>query len=244
MIKANRLLTLLSPQRFELAWEHWIGRQFDFDFVRASSIEDVFEHIEINSQGKRGEAVSCGIWVSPLKRHRVHFIPSPDVDEFLVELCACMPERSYTLIENESDAKNWETQVADLAPTRVYDLAQKHGQIIADQTKAQRRAAKEYLQCIREITDEPVMEYLAYQLRSRATPNEQREADRMAQLACMPPLDDVNEAIACAALAIAMFGSTIDQEHHGFRGESPNGNRELRLRLDIIADRLRSGRPT
>jgi len=244
MIEANRLLEILAPQRFQLAWEHWVGRQFDFDFVRSSSADGVFEHIEINSQGKRGEAVSCRIWVSPLRGHRVHFKPSPDVDELLLEICDCMPDRAYTLIESASDAANWEVRVGNVAPARAKNLAQKHALDIADQTDCQRKAALKYVERIRQVSDEPVMEYLANQLRSRATPDEEREANRLGELARIPPLDDVNDAIECAAIAIALFGSAIDAEHGGFRGESPSRNRDLRLRLDITADRLRNGLPT
>ncbi len=244
MINASRLLEILAPQRFQLAWERWSGRQFNFDFVRSSLANGVFEHIEIDSQGKRGEAVFCRVWVSPLKGHRVHIKPSPDVDEPLLEICDCLPDRAYSLIECASAARSWELRVGSIAPPRVSNLAQKHAQEIADQTEAPRRAAVQYVDRIRQISDEPVMQYLANQLRSRATPDQEHEASRLGELARVPPLNDVNDAIECAAIAIALFGPVVDGEHGGFRGESPSRNQGLRLRLHITADRLRTGLPT
>jgi hypothetical protein len=244
MIKANRLLELLSPQEFQLAWEHWIGRQFHFDFVRETIVNGVFEHIEISSQGKRGEAVSCRIWISPLRGHRVRFKPSPDASELILELCDCMPDRAYTVIECVSDASSWEMRVADIAPQRARNLAKKNALDIADKTACQRNAAQQYVERIRQISDEPVMEYLAYQLRSRATPEQEHEINRLAGLARIPSSDDVNDAIECGAIAIVLFGSAIDADQNAFHAESPTWNRELRMRLDIIADELRRGLPT
>jgi hypothetical protein len=97
----------------------------------------------------------------------------------------------------------------------------------------------EYARRIREISDEPVMDYLAYQLRSRATPAQQQQADRFRPWGAS--WDDVQEASECAAVAIALFGAEIDREHGGFADESGRKSCELKLRLNIAADILRHG---
>ena len=168
MIDVLRLSEILAPDGFQLAWEHWLGRQFHYDFVRPSVVDGVFEHIAIDSQGKRAEAVTCSVWISPLWGHRIHFKPSPEVDEVLVELGDFAPDRAYAEIESQTDAIAWERHVAEVAPQRARALAQKHAQQVADQTAAARKAALEYARRIRELSDEPVMEYLSYQLSTRA----------------------------------------------------------------------------
>jgi hypothetical protein len=237
MIEVGRLLELLSPHSFQLAWERWLGRQFHFDFVRPSVVDGVFEHIAIDSMGKQGEAVWCSVWVSPLRGHRIHFKPSPEVDEVLVELGNFAGQAS-TLIESPSDAIAWELRVANIAPECVRNLAQKYAQQVALQTAPARKAAMEYTRRVREITDEPVMEYLEYQLRCRATPAQQQQADRFNPGGVW---GDVQDASKCAAIAIALFGTEIDPEYGGFADEPASKSTELKLRLNITADMLRLG---
>jgi hypothetical protein len=238
MIDVARLLALLAPHGFQLAWEHWLGRQFHFDFVRPSVVDGVFEHIAIDSMGKRGEAVYCSVWVSPLRGHRIHFKPSPEVDEVLVELGDSAGQAS-TSIESRSDAIAWELRVAEVAPERVRDLAQRHAQQVALQTASARQAALEYVRRVREMSDERVMEYLAYQLRSRATPAQQQLANRFRPWGA--PWDDVQEASEAAGVAIALFGADVDPEQGGFAEEPARKSPELKLRLNIVADLLRRG---
>lgn len=238
MIELRRLRELLSPHGFQLAWEHWLGRQFHFDFVRPSEVEGVFEHIAIDSMGSRGEAVYSSLWVSPLWGHRIHFKPSPEVDEVLVEL-GDVAGQAAALIKSPSDEIAWEMRVAEIAPQRLRNLASRHAQQIVLQTSAARRAAIAYVKRIRELSDERVMEYLVYQLRSRATPAQQQLADRFRPWGA--PWDDVQEACEAVAIAIAMFGAEIDPEYGGFAGESARKSYELKLRLNIAADILRQG---
>jgi hypothetical protein len=160
------------------------------------------------------------------------------VDEFLAELGETA--RGYTEISSSSDANAWEQRVAQIAPERVRQLARKHAQQLALETAPARNAAMEYVRRIREISDEPVMEYLEYQLRSRSTLAQQQLADRFS--AGGVPYD-VQDASKCAAFAVALFGAEIDAEHGGFAEEPANKSRELKLRLNIAADMLRLGKP-
>lgn len=238
MIEVRRLLEMLSPSGFQLAWEHWLGRQYHFDFVRPSPVDGVFEHIAIDSMGKRGETVYCSVWVSPLRGHRIHFKPSPEVDEVLVEL-GDGAGRASTMIARPSVAIAWELRVAEIAPVRGRNLAQRHAQQVALQTVSARQAAIEYTRRIREISDERVMEYLTYQLRCRATIAQQHRADRFRPWGA--PWDDVQEASEAAAIAIALFGAAIDPGHGGFADESASKSVDLKLRLNLVADMLRLG---
>jgi hypothetical protein len=237
MIDVRRLSEILAPDGFQLAWEHWLGRQFHYDFVRPSVVDGVFEHIAIDSQGKRAEAVTCSVWISPLWGHRIHFKPSPEVDEVLVELGDFAPDRAYAEIESQTDAIAWERRVAEVAPQRARALAQKYAQQVAVQTAAARKAALEYTRRIRELSDEPVMEYLSYQLSTRATPAQRQQADRFRPWGAS--WDDVQEACECAAYAIALFGTEVDAEHGGFVDEAGRKSCELKLRMNIAADMLR-----
>lgn len=240
MIAVERLIELLSPHGFQLAWERWLGRQFNFDFVRPSPLAGVFEHVDIDSMGKRGEAVYSRVFVSPLRGHRIQFKPSPEVDELLMELGDCSTDRGYRLIENLSDAIDWERRVAKVAPERVRTLARKHAQEVALQTASARKSAIEYTRRIREISDEPVMEYLAYHLSCRITPAQQRQAE---QFNAGGVWGEVQDATKVAAIAVAIFGAEIDPEHGGFIEEPARKSRELKLRLNISADILRFGMP-
>jgi hypothetical protein len=239
MIEAKRLLEDLSPQGFQLAWEYWIGRQLHCDFVRPSMVDGVFEHIAIDGSGSRGEAVTCTVWVSPVRGHRLHFKPAPEVDEVLVELGNSAPGRAFTEIETPSEATAWELRVAEVAPERVRSLAQKHAREIAIQTSAARKSAMEYVRRIRAMSDDPVMEYLAYQLSCRATPTQLQQAGEWNPGGVW---DEVQDACRCAAIAVSMFGLEIDAEHGGFVDEPASKSCELKLRLNIAADMLRCGK--
>jgi hypothetical protein len=239
MIESARLLDLLAPHGFQIAWEKWAGRQFNYDFVRPSSVDGVYEHVDVDSMGKRGEVAYCRVWVSPVRGHRLHFKPSPEVDEYLAELIDPATGRSR-VIESRSDAIAWEQQVAHVAPERVRSLAQRHAEQMALQTASERQAASEYARRIRQISEEPVMEYLAYQLGCRATPSQQQLA-RGFDAGFVS--GDVQYACECAAIGVALFGAEVDAAHHGFTDELARKSLELKVRLNITADILRLGEP-
>ncbi|MFN3149157.1 hypothetical protein [Bremerella sp.] len=222
-----------------MAWEKWLWRQFNFDFVRLSKWDGVFEHIDIDSSGKKGEAVVCRVFLSPLLGHRIHFKPSPEIEEFVFELADPKWDHRYTLIESDEDAATWEERVADIAPPHVCDLANQHGEEMALQTMVARASAQRYVQRIREFSTEPVMEYLAVQLKSGRAPVAMINSIKFGGL--MTSQDDLSDAMECASFAISKFGMEVDPDHNGFQGESKSRNRELRLRLDITADLLRNG---
>ena len=238
MVNAQRLLKLLQRRGFSLAWEDWKGKQFNYDYVRPASRQELFEHIEIVSQGRKGEAVNAIAWVSLVRGHRTRF----DERLFLSELCDGLPDVSYTLIESKDDAVNWERRVAGIAPARVKGVTAEKGEDILSRTEDARRAASRYVAMVRQVSDERVLEYLTYQLQQRTSVEQAKEADRVAGLARLPPTYGygVNDAIEAAALAIVLFGIEVEAPRNAFAGESPSRNADLRLRLDILADRLRS----
>lgn len=237
MIDGGRLLDLLSPDGFQLAWEKWLGRQFNFDFVRPSPVDGIYEHVDVDSMGRQGEMVYCRIWVSPVRGHRLHFKPSPEIDEYLEQLSDPVTRRAQE-IKSPSEAIDWERRVASVAPERARLLAETHAGQMALETASARRAATEYARRIREISDETVMEYLAYQLNCRTTAAEQQQAARFNAGGVS---GEVAYACACAALAVARFGAEIDAEHGGFTEASASKSIELKLRLNITADILRLG---
>ena len=240
MIEVERLLALLSPHGFQLAWEQWLGRQFNFDFVRPSPVDGVFEHVDIDSMGKRVEAVYCRVFLSPLRGHRIHFKPSPEVDELIMELGDSVPNRGYKVIESQSQAIDWEQRVAQVAPQRVRALAQKYAQQLALETASAQQAAAEYTRRVREITDEPIMEYLTYQLSRRLNPDQVQQAKRFSAGGVGA---DVQEASQAAAIAVMLFGTEVDPEHGGFVDDETRKSSELKLRLNIAADMLRRSVP-
>lgn len=239
MVKSKRLLELLSPHDFQLAWEGWLGRQFNYDFVRPSLVDGIYEHVDVDSMGKRGEVVYCSVWVSPVRGHRLHFKPSPEVDEYLGELRDPATGKDQQ-IESRSDAIAWERRVAQVAPGRARALAEQQARSMAHETAAAREAAKEYARRIREISDDQVMEYLAYQLHCRLTPAQQQQAGRFDAGGVS---GDVRYACECAAIAVVLFGAEIDAEHGGFADEPASRSIDLKLRLNITADIVRLGVP-
>ena len=238
MINADRVLNL-ATDGFELAWEKWLGRQFNYNFVRSSELNGVFEHVDIDSAGKHGEAVYCHVVLSPLRGHQIQFKPTPEVDQFMFELADPESDRGYTLIESTEDAMHWEARVADIAPARVCALAKQHAEDVVQQTASARVSAQEYVRHIREFSDERVMEYLAVQMRAGRAPEKSSQSEKFSGL--MTSQDDLADGLECASLAISRFGPEVDPDNDGFRGESASQNRELRLRLDITADLLRHG---
>lgn len=234
MIDRQRMLKRLTPDGFVLSWESWLGPQFNFDYVRPSFIEGVFEHIDVDSMGRFGESVYCKLWVSPVRGHRLYFKPSPEVEEHLWD--PADPGISYAVIKDAERADAWELKTVEVAPNRVRELALKHAENMAIETAAARKSAIEYARRIREISTESVMEYLEYQLSCRITPVQKQHADR---LKAGGVFNEVAYATQCAAMAVALYGHEVDPEHNGFSEEPAIKSNELKLRLNITADLLR-----
>lgn len=233
MISADRLEVLLASERFVLSWKSWLGKQFNYDFVRPSQSDGVYEHIDVDSMGKRGEAVYARLWLSPVRGHRLHYKPSPEIDELLIELGD--PGLGYRRISSLAEAKSWERQLALIALGRVRAMAEQHAERLAQETATARIAAKEYVRRIREMTDESEMEYLSTQLRNRASTAQRSQADRFSAGIS----GEGAYAGECACLAVALFGKEVDPDQGGFVDDSQRQSAELKLRLNIIADLLR-----
>lgn len=238
MIKADRLSNLLNPHQFELVWEYWLGPQLHYGFARPSEVQGIFEHINIESLGKRGEAVYCEIVASPLRAHALQFKPAPRVDEVIVELGDAHPDRGYTEIETTDQAKSWETRVAEIAPSRARELANQHAESLAGSTALAREAAVEYVRLIRAFSDEPVLEYLAVQMQSGRAPEKGLSGEFTG---LMVSQDDLRDAFECATLAIRTFGSKVDPDHDGFQEADARKSTDFKLRIDLITDLLRNG---
>ncbi len=177
--RSPRLQKRLAPQGFELAWDRSLERQPNFDFVRPSPVEGVFEHIELDSMGRRGESVYCRVWVSPVRGHRLRFKPSPEVDELILELGDVSAGLGHSVVKTRAEAIVWESRVERIAPERARGLAARHAEEVAALTGDARRAALKYARRLREITDEPVMDFLAYQLSCRSTSAQREHAGRL-----------------------------------------------------------------
>ena len=238
MIKAKRLAKSLEPQGFELVWEFFLSRQIHLSYCRPSPADGVFEHIRVEAAGKRGEAVSCSVVITPLRAQEFGFKPCPRIDDVLTELAATGSDRGYAEIESKESAIAWEGRVAKIGPERVRGLAKRHADPMSQSTANARDAAREYVRRIRKFSDETVLEYLAVQLSSARAPAKGQAEPFPGLMICQGDLRDAQE---CAALGIAMFGAEVDPQQKGFVDDNAKRSTDYKLRAALIADLLRNG---
>jgi len=228
MIKPERIEKLLASEGFCLGWVSNTERRAVF--VRRSSLQKLFEMIDIHCGGKRGEALPADVLVSVTRGRAA----GDGERELLMELANT--SRGYFMANTREEASRWEERMAAIAPGRAEALARAKGLDLLKRTESARAAAKKYMALMPE---EPVFEYLEHQLEQRATPEQRVEAERLARWPGVMWIPGGDAVYHAATLAIVLHGSVVEGREKPFWGHDPlKDDRELMQRIQILVDLL------
>jgi len=226
-VDASRLLSLLGGKEgFALA-----RREPDeFALVRPSTLDGLFEHIEISGAGKSGEALGCDLAVSVVGGQ----LGTKGMCELelLAEL-ATDPERGVTIVQTAEQAQDWERRVVEIAPPGVRALAQREGPALLARTARARAAVQAHLKQLPDTHDLDVLKRL---LLGRLEPQRADVARRLAgrpgvlQKAGAELLYDV----ACMAIVLFEVGNQASAEVK----LDPLEDRELMWRIQLLVDHI------
>jgi hypothetical protein len=229
-VRQNRLLALLNGHGFVL------GPQSRTDnsliFIKPSHIEDLFESIILNSQGKRGEAVYASVGIAVTRQ--VAYKVLGDV-QFLHELGED-PTRGWTIIEDDRKARQWEAQLANVAPVRARDWADARGAKVLRDTAEIRTAVDKYLSLVHPIHD---LGQVLANLKQASSEQTSAEAERLHACPILRGVTGAEVAYEVACYLIVRHAQ--DVEGLSYLGSDPIGDKRLMHRVIVLADKLHFG---
>jgi hypothetical protein len=229
MFRPERLLHHLAPLRFKRTNDRRCSG--DLCFSRVSNRPELFEQIQIGSQGKKGEVAYAVAIVSVVQR-ATGFDELME-KEFLREL-ASNPQRGWFEFKSRSDVVAWEERVAAVGPDRSAELANEKGRALLARTQGVRSLANEYVHHLRAVTSEKNADFLEYRLRSLATTDQRREASRLGDLESSPG----DPYYSCGALTLMLFSEAVEGNHALYFRRSPSNDTEMLKLLTVLVDRV------
>ncbi len=229
-IDIKRLEALLRPKGYSISWTSETARQVVY--AKEGWHPELYELINIQCGGKRGESVSATVRVTT-SRGRAGW--GDKSDRILVMELASDKQRGTSIINTSEEAVQWERQCAAVAPARAAELARRIGPAILNGTAEARAAANEYLRRLLRASD-PIDPASA--LCDRATEGQVEEAVRIARSPVVVHIPDGLPLYTTAALAIVLFGDEVEKRPRPFWGAVPLENNDLMMRLQLIVDRM------
>ena len=226
-VRPKRLASLLTAHGFTSVLRSHLSH--GWIFVRPSHVDELFESIIVESQGKRGEAVYASVGIAVTKT--VMYKELGDVQ--LLEELAEEPQRGWTIIQDDTKARLWEQKLASLGPMRAAQMAVNRGKQLLHETDQLRAIVKRYEDCIsgsmklsqsldllkRNCKDDLVLE--AERLFNCELFEKEGVRALCYQVAC--------HIISCKSEAI----ESID-----FMGHDPEKDPDLLDRIELLTDRM------
>src|SRR6478735_466797 len=105
MLSPDRLNALLQPQGFSLREVDIVTKTITF--VRPSRLPRLHEHLNVQGQGKVGEAVYATTAISGSSGHSLDTCVS-EVDKALLFILESDKDRHWTLLRTKDEAVAWE----------------------------------------------------------------------------------------------------------------------------------------
>jgi hypothetical protein len=198
-------------------------------FVRPSHIDELFESIIVDSQGKRGEAVSGSVGVAVTRTVMYKLLG----DVRLLEELAEDVGRGWTIIDDDSKAKRWEGRLVEVGPVKAKEWASARGPQLLQYTKDARVAARRYLSLLQPNKD---LQQVVAALRNASSERIAEEAERLS--ACPMFGDCPTVGLAYAAASYLILCHADEAEARSFFGHDPMSDTGLLERIEIIADKL------
>lgn len=232
MLSTGRLSALLKPQGFWLRDSDSVTKTILF--VRRSSIPRLYEHLIIQGQGKKGEAVYATTAVSGSTSHSSDDCISEE-DLTLLYTLQADKERHWTLVCNKAEVEQWERQLVLHADLQCRATAQSKGPRLHDRLQPAFAAVDGYILRLGNVNAVFDSEFQYF---ANAPSNKRREAERLASL--VGYIGESSENIQLACLVLFLFSS--DVEGITFGGKKWHEDSCLRVRIYLLVDFLREKR--
>jgi hypothetical protein len=234
MLSPDRLSALLKPQGFWLREADSLTKEIAF--VRAAEISRLYEHLNIQGQGKLGEVVYATTSVSGSTNHSCDDCVS-ERDLSLMYLLETNKERHWTLVNTSEEAKQWECNLAQHADAQCRATARAKGPSLRGRLEPAFNALARYVSKIGNIYEVFDSEF---KYCSDAPTAQRAEAEELAWR--MGNIGESSEDIQLACLFLVLFGRAVEGRRHVFRGRKGEEGGSLRVRIYLLVDFIREQR--
>lgn len=230
-VNPRRIAAKLAAWGFEPFFFSKISKEFEY--VRATSIKDLFEQIWVIAQGKKGEAVYANLAVSVVKGRATKGLVEIDL---LMEM-AGVPDRGWTIISSIDEAKLWEKQLAEVAPSRASKLAEEKGPELLERTASARNSVDRYFHFLEEHAGD--LDELEEWMMRKASSSTMKRSEQLAEWPGVLQVSGWDQVYRIATLAIVSFAHEVEAQADELVSADPLENPELMWRIQILADRLK-----
>jgi hypothetical protein len=234
MLNTDRLKLLLEPQGFLMRWADTVTKEILF--IRPSSLPRLFEHLNVQGQGKVGEAVYATTAVSGSTNHS-HDPCVSEVDHALLYSLQTDKERHWTIVTTIEQAQQWEDNLARNADSHCRATAQKMGPPLCERLQPALAAVDRYIEklgMMSEIFDSEALYF------TQSSDEQRKEAERLAFGA--GHLRESSDDVQLACLVLVKFGSEVEGQIAPYREKKVHEDASLRARIYLLVDYLREQR--
>ncbi len=225
-ISVARILSLIEQDGFVLVHKNANGQS---SFRRPDSQPKLSQWIIVDCAGRQHEAVVGSIATSVTKRISIKGL----MEMRLLDEIAEVEERGWTIVDSTEKAKEWEVQLARVAPLRAAEMAAEIGPEILDRTESARIAVGKYLGCLIDTADAGTQ--LQF-LREQAEQSIVADAERLANWPGVLQVAGAEDQYLLATLCVLHFQRHVENPLCSFIGSDPLENDQLMWRIQLLAD--------
>lgn len=234
MLSPRRLSALLQPQDFWLRGVDSVTKTITF--VRRSNIPRLYEHLNIEGQGKTGEVVYATTAVSGSTSHSHDESVSAE-DLTLLYTLETDKARHWTLVPTKKEAEAWEKRLAQAADSHCRATAQAKGPLLRERLQPAISAVDRYIAKMGNLNDIFASEF---QYAQKVPAAQRSEAERLASL--IGYIGESSEDVQLACLVVFRFALDVEGREAAFRGKKWHEDSSLRMRIYLLVDFIREQR--
>ena len=200
----------------------------------------VSEWVVVGFAGKNSESVSVnrGVGVTRIiaigLEHEL-LMEAADVKELVDEDGFWLPDRGRAIIETVERAKEWEAQLAQIAPKRTAEMAADVGPGVLSRTASARAAVEKYLSL---LSNTEVIDTQLRHLQQQTARSVVADAERLVEWPGVLQVAGAEAQYSLAALHILHFQRQVEGAVESFIGSDPLENDQLMWRVQLLADAL------
>jgi hypothetical protein len=235
MLSSDRLSTLLKSDGFWLRDVDSVTKTIGF--VRQSTvIRQLYEHLVVHGQGKKGEAVYATTAVSGSTGQSSDECVA-EADHALLYVLETNKERHWTVIRTRGDAEVWERRLAQAADVQCRATAESKGPLLRERLLPAFSAVNQYIEKLANVHDILDSEFKYF----RGAPALPRsEAERLASL--IGHIGESWEDVQLACLVLFLFAPEVEGCKNAFQGSKWHEDPILRVRVYLLIDFIREQR--
>jgi hypothetical protein len=224
----NTLLSLLSDAGYRLG--HVNDSEGSFTFTKLRN-DGLYELITCNFAGRKRDAVVCRVGVSVTRIVQLKNLTEKTV---VVEV-ASVPERGWTIVRSNEELRDWERRVSEVAVRKAKQFANENSKELLDRTRNSRDAVHD---CIEELLCCNGLSRCLTDLRSRASGEQLRVANRLAEWPGVRQLQGAAQVYEAACLAVVTRIRSNKLPSPELPAEMPLENDQLMWEIQLVADKL------